>query len=1286
MNAPLTFQLQAALWGQSFEVAVKRGVLACLIHKGLLKDDHPVVATWRATRLTKLYTALVDQLGSVDEEVRNQQRTAAQHQVMMGYCLGYTVMREYLAKLARPLELQRLQLKALWCPLALPGPRDPEAERAENRQAFGAEFGLPEPFDIALTDRGMPANADFSLWLSGKHEEDHLLVLEFSYDAADYGDFQTEDAHLQELLRYRRLVDSRGVFARVAAQVEQERFELSDDIKTHLSALTGRNKPLYKLCQGSAYAESTVAHLTAKGLLSKPCIARSMAVTPNGVESIAARIDAAGEPDPRFGLMRQLGDAYRRATKLSDGDEEGVTEEIEKVFTNLLRRLPLPLYDGLSTLRRMPAAGEDFELDFCEEVPEFTNPTQEFTREEALGLIDESDPALQAFFGGSPRAAVDRALKSGRISLRDLHAAAVVAGMQTARPGKLTALALEGNPGIGKTTAVREHLSARDSGYLFFYVSPRVVINREVTEQLGRRDGEPTGILTVTTNAELIAAAERWHEEQVTQGKASRRHIDAAVVADGVAELNKPQGNVLVLTPQEEEEIDKAYADSRLSKEMLSENEDQLHERPLLGVLSAMSQTTRELLQRNPQVNRTVLTAALQGFREKENRKTTVEALSKLFKNKAASHAGIEERRAFAKRMPLIVVMVDELAGDGAGAPFVHAVSQWLRDEFITPFEGDSPFTVVLIISDASLANEVVLERYLDVGNRSPDKVLVSKSKGEQCFRLAATRVRLGIGPRDTLHVMTNSFPASKLTVQYRVNMTAVRLTETAEGVLKSPRKAIIETVGEILLDGAVREIHRALEAGASQVIFFAQDKQFLGTLRGRLSDAGRFGLTRETTAVLDSSVPGWIRRKLVEEKRRDGIKVFLMTSSGARGVSFPKTDWIIATVPRFQVETALMEITQLIYRGRGRYHDENGEVVLGDNVPRRLVMLVNDYLPHESELDKRQWLRQSSDLMTLLVMLRAAIYTRIMGDAGLKRQRLALVPVGAVGLEELMTVMSSYVTSFIREADVYVKRGGNKELNGVVTAARANVTELFARFRLHGNAKRGTSAFSFARPADMSDFFERTVTALWPLLPSVDETPQLPDHIYCAGPILVERWEGFDKREVFFFEGWETSTNQLTRQLYKQLRVIDKQPELPSKLRIPARNLYRILAREKPDAANEFSTLKDLKSPNTWVIVPLAYMQFMKASGPHNDRVPVLAEPELWQEALGRTLSGNGSVMPPIPRYDAFPWVAGIYQGDPLRMDLAFDDRYFMASNELNLLNTLLLAEPGSTAGARAD
>ena len=91
--------------------------------------------------------------------------------------------------------------------------------------------------------------------------------------------------------------------------------------------------------------------------------------------------------------------------------------------------------------------------------------------------------------------------------------------------------------------------------------------------------------------------------------------------------------------------------------------------------------------------------------------------------------------------MPTIVVMVDELAGDGAGARFVHAVASWLQKEFLAPFEDEPcPFTVTLVVSDASLGNEVVLDRYINAGDRTPDKVLVSKSSGDMPFRLARRR------------------------------------------------------------------------------------------------------------------------------------------------------------------------------------------------------------------------------------------------------------------------------------------------------------------------------------------------------------------------------------------------------------------------------------------------------------------------------------------------------------------------------------------------------------------
>ena len=154
------------------------------------------------------------------------------------------------------------------------------------------------------------------------------------------------------------------------------------------------------------------------------------------------------------------------------------------------------------------------------------------------------------------------------LSLRDMHAAAIVAGLKRSERGALNVLALEGNPGIGKTTAIRSHLSQKSDGYLFLYVSPRVVINRDVTESLARgEDGQPTGILTLTTNAQIIASAERWHAKQVELGRATKHKVSSAVVADGVRGLVKPVNSpLLVLDPKEEEDIDAEHAAAKVRR------------------------------------------------------------------------------------------------------------------------------------------------------------------------------------------------------------------------------------------------------------------------------------------------------------------------------------------------------------------------------------------------------------------------------------------------------------------------------------------------------------------------------------------------------------------------------------------------------------------------------------------------------------------------------------------------------------------------------------------------
>ncbi|GAB3758777.1 hypothetical protein GCM10028796_04960 [Ramlibacter monticola] len=1276
----LLFQKEAELWGQAYEVLVKRGVLACLYEYGLLPGDHPQLAPWKQHQLLELSKALNQRLEIIDETLRARVKSAVEHMALTAFGVGYTAMREYLLALPKAARL-RLKLRALWCPLVLPGDtQEPEERMRRDREAFHKEFTLRGVLDPQLSGKGRPANADFILWLSGDYREDYLLVQEYSFDMPrSIADFADQDAHLQEFTRHRRLIDGRGVFARVTAEVDGESFEISEDIRHHLGALTSGNKPFYKLCQGSAYASSTASWLRRDGALIKPCNVRALAITPNGLESLCARFLEDNPSDPRRQLMEQMGNAYRQVRKLPDGDEQGLRIQIESVWENMLRRLPKGLKDGLRTLGKHPRAGEDYLFEFREEMGKFANPADRYDQDAALRLVPTT-PGLTEFFGQPAASALEPLLagraKEGKVTLRDIHAAAIVAAMGRSAPGRVNVIALEGNPGIGKTTAVREHLEKKPEGYLFLYVSPRVVINRDVTQSLARKAGAASGILTVTTNAALISSAPRWHKAEVEAGRAAPKRVDGAVVVDGVLSLVKPNGPILMISPEEEQEIEAGHAGSRIGKKTISENEDIVDERVMTGVLACMSTTTRELLAINPDVNQVVMTAALQGFREKAGGKTTMDALSSLFRSKAGDPPGVRERRSFAGRIPNIVVMVDELAGDGAGAPFVHAVASWLHNEFIGCFEeGPSPFTVTLVISDASLANDVVLSRYLAAGPRTPDKVLVSKSHGQREFDLAVSRLPIGSGgPKTTLHVMTNSFPASSLAVEYKVRLTSVTPQARDTGKMETARQAVRRVAGEAVLDGARDEILQALRAGSSQVIYFAQDKNFLSELAGALSAEEEVG--SGSVAILDSSVPGHVRKRLVEPARRDRKKVFLMTSSGARGVSFPKTDCIIAAVPRFKVEAALMEIAQLIYRGRGGYLNDKGEPVSGDTVPRRLVMLVDDYLLEgDEDPDPRQWLRQSIDLLTLLVMLRSTIFTRITGDAQL-RQDLALVPVGAVGLEELVSLMSQYVTQFIREADAVWRREKDEEKVRLVKNAQANVIELFSHTKLQAVMARAEDRRTMVRYEDAKELVELASGPLRPLFVHAATGTSIAEHLFVSGPAFIERWGDFDKMEAFSFEGHTTEVTQTARRVVAQLYEIDKDRSLPLGLRQPAANLLRILQREKKDAANEFNTLKSLKSPNTWVALPTGYIQFMAHDRRLEGEPFVVDDPDTWRDMLAQSLSATSAVMPPVARYAEYPWAASVGNANPLKFETVFDDRYFMASNELNLLNTLLLAD----------
>jgi hypothetical protein len=79
----------------------------------------------------------------------------------------------------------------------------------------------------------------------------------------------------------------------------------------------------------------------------------------------------------------------------------------------------------------------------------------------------------------------------------------------------------------------------------------------------------------------------------------------------------------------------------------------------------------------------------------------------------------------------------------------------------------------------------------------------------------------------------------------------------------------------------------------------------------------------------------------------------------------------------------------------------------------------------------------------------------------------------------------------------------------------------------------------------------------------------------------------------------------------------------------------------------------------------------------PNNgNRKQLLEEPGTWRDSLGRALTPQGLVMPVVSVYQEFPWAEVMGQRAISQLKTVFDNRYFMASSELSLPNTLLLEE----------
>ena len=150
------------VWGDLFEIAVKRGVLNYLLHRQLVVGDHPQLHPWRHQTVRDLRNHLDVQLSATDPHYLQRAQSWLDHLLVNGHGLGWTCLREILNQPGDVTRARQPRLEALWCPLTLrdrrSGYAEQEPDRLDSLRAFWDALHLSGPADPAwLRQANRPA-------------------------------------------------------------------------------------------------------------------------------------------------------------------------------------------------------------------------------------------------------------------------------------------------------------------------------------------------------------------------------------------------------------------------------------------------------------------------------------------------------------------------------------------------------------------------------------------------------------------------------------------------------------------------------------------------------------------------------------------------------------------------------------------------------------------------------------------------------------------------------------------------------------------------------------------------------------------------------------------------------------------------------------------------------------------------------------------------------------------------------------------------------------------------
>ncbi|MEA5418870.1 helicase-related protein [Spirulina sp. CCNP1310] len=775
------------------------------------------------------------------------------------------------------------------------------------------------------------------------------FVAQFSPQGEDLGFVEIIKNLLWREINYFR---SKSVFSQLRLDTSCLDYSLSDSLRSYFNAFQSSDKEMVKLIQAGSYAYSFYEFLCETEIINPEDLRISMlfniiGYTNRGLSSVC--VNPKQQESQKFLATCQT--IYQQRQK-----DRGMEQSRQDVLNKIKRSVSRSFEGGKDFVNKLLKIAPNAKtcVEHREIITGFAN---------SVGVVSsELREKLE--------------LPEG-INLQDAHQTLVVRSLSPNNPHSF--LFLTGNPGIGKTTAIAKFLQDHaEEGFLFLYASPRKQVNLDILEKFKNPQTQQLvhdGVFTLNSCANLIKNNYN-HSTVQYQSNTSQGHFQEAGIYFQDSRLEDNGRN------------------RRVPLQRIDQNTITPAKQGSAGVLQSVCKAIALLVDR--QVSRQIVaTVSIQSLK-KTATGDTLTHLNEIFKSAYREN----ERKVFPDKMRQIsqkikhlIIMIDEITGDDGGVAFLQGIEDFIKKYGLT--DPQYGFNCKVIVADASLVDATVINKHLTKTKSEPDKIYF-----RHCQNAPESIVwqPFTFKHYPAILINTNAYPAKSLSLTYKVFVQSYGFHESTNLRKKYEKQLEEEESEQIFMDLKILLVDPEVE----QVIVYIQNKRKLKILIDRLTQVLPQFTKKQDYLEVHADIAEPEKQQI--EQYKNQVRVIFMTASGSRGLSFPKARHILVEIPRFFIEKNLMEIIQVIYRGRGDRTIDQQDKFLTFYVTERAIYYTEDV---QSSLHK-----SILNLFNILLLLKAAILTRIYGVSPIGSDQFLIIPIGGKSMSGAGQTFSNQLAS----------------------------------------------------------------------------------------------------------------------------------------------------------------------------------------------------------------------------------------------------------------------------------